>query len=230
MALRASLLAVGSATSLLLASCGGDEAPAPTPTPTPTPSATSVASYDVATCFNQLIPGKNGMTLKKIVTPDTLRLDLTQPVGWPNGRDLDDPVVDLLLSMLFIDFSVTGQGTQTFVNLPLNPPANDKAFSDTFPFMAPPQGTPPLAATTGTSFDFRTDPESAYVQVDRMGNPAIATALISSSQKSPFNDVGPPADTAGQFTADQNSTLIALQRGLADDLTNLGLKLCSKPL
>jgi hypothetical protein len=160
--------------------------------------------------------------------PDTLKLDLNQPSGFPNGRDLDDPVIDITLAALFVDFTVTGQSPATFANLPLNPPANDKPFSTTFPFLAPPQGTPPLAATTGTTFNFRTDADAAYTQVDRMGMPAVATALIGTSQKNPYNDANPTADAAGQFRAEETALLTALFNGIGDDLQALGLKVCAR--
>jgi hypothetical protein len=181
---RAACAAVALAFALPLAACGGDDptpiagggpAPAPAPTPTPTPTA---VSYNVENCFTQTIPGTNGQSLRSLIVPDTLKLDLSRPAGFPNGRQLTDPVIDITLAALFLDFSVTGQAPDTFAKLPLNPPGNDKPFSLSFPFLAPPQGTPPLALTTGTSFDFRTDPDSAYVRVDRMGMPAVATALI----------------------------------------------------
>jgi hypothetical protein len=215
--------------ALLLGACGsGRPPPAPTPTPTPTPSAT-VAAYNVENCFTQVIPGTGGQTMRSLIVPDTLKLDLARPAGFPNGRDLDDPVIDILLAMLFLDFGVTGQSPMTFANLPLNPPRNDRPFTATFPFLAPPQGTPPLAATTGTSFDFRTDPDTAYVGVDRMGQPAIATALIGSSQKNPYNDANPTVDASGQFRTEQTNLLTGLYRNIADDLTNLGLRLCGRP-
>ena len=223
-ALRPTMLAA----TLLLGACGGSSpAPMPTPSPTPTPTATAVA-YNVEPCFTQVMPGSGGQTLRAMIIPDTLKLDLTRPSGFPNGRDLDDPVVDILLAMLFLDFTVTGQSTATFANLPLNPPGNDRPFTTTFPFLAPPQGTPPLAATTGTSFDFRTDPDSAFVQVDRMGVPAVATALIGSPTKNPYNDVGPPADVAGQFRADETAQLTSLMNAIGDDLVDIGLKVCAR--
>jgi hypothetical protein len=225
---RAALRTGAIAAALLLGACDGSSpTPMPTPSPTPTPTATPLV-YNVEPCFTQAVPGTNGATLRGMIIPDTLKLDFTRPSGFPNGRDLDDPVVDILLSMLFLDFGVTGQSTLTFANLPLNPPGNDRPFSTTFPFLAPPQGTPPLAATTGTSFDFRTDPDSAFVQVDRMGVPAVATALIGSSTKNPYNDVGPPADTAGQFRADETAQLTNLFNQLGDDLVRIGLKICAR--
>jgi hypothetical protein len=217
------------AAPLLLAACGGGGSPPPTPTPTPAPTSTvSPISYNVENCFTQAIPGTGGQSLRSMIIPDTLKLDLNRPSGFPNGRDLDDPVIDITLAALFLDFTVTGQSTLTFANLPLNPPKNDKPFSATFPFLAPPQGTPQLAATTGTSFDFRTDPDSAYTLVDRMGMPAVATALIGSSTKSAYNDVGPSADVAGQFKADETLQLTKLMDAIGDDLTSLGLKICAR--
>ena len=212
-----------------LAACGGDS-PTPTPaaTPSPTPT-TAVVSYNVENCFTQIIPGTNGQTLRSLIVPDTVKLDLSRPAAFPNGRDLDDKVIDITLAALFLDFTVTGQSPDTFANLPLNPPANDKPFSATFPFLAPPQGTPPLAATTGTSFNFRTDADSAYVVVDRMGMPAVATALIGSSQKVPYNDATPTNDVAGQFRTEETNLLLGLYGNIADDLTRIGLRLCGRP-
>jgi hypothetical protein len=213
--------------ALLTGACGGAPTPAPTPTPTPAAS-TTITAYNVENCFTQTIPGTNGLTLRSLIVPDTLKLDLSMPSGFPNGRDLDDPVIDITLAALFVDFTVTGQSPATFANLPLNPPANDRPFSTTFPFLGPPQGTPPLAATTGTVFDFRTDPDIAYVNVDRMGMPAVATALIGSSQKNPYNDANPTADAAGQFRAEETALLTGLFNGIGDDLQALGLKVCAR--
>ena len=221
--------ALAVAAALMVGACGGGQ-PAPAPTATPTaPPPPVVVAYNVENCFTQQFPGTGGLTLRTIIVPDTLKLDLARPVGWPNGRDLDDPVVDILVAALFLDFTVTGQSPMTFANLPLNPPGNDRPFSATFPVLAPPQGSPPLAATTGTSFDFRTDPDSAYTSVDRMGNPAIATALIGTSQKNIYNDVTPTQDAAGQFITEERNLLNGLYSNIADDLVNIGLRLCGRP-
>ena len=218
------------AAALLLGACGGDSpTPMPTPSPTPTPAPATV-SYNVENCFTQAVPGAGGLTLRSMIIPDTLKLDLARPSGFPNGRDLDDPVVDILLAMLFLDFTVTGQSTATFANLPLNPPGNDRPFTPTFPFLAPPQGTPPRAATTGTAFDFRTDPDSAFVQVDRMGVPAVATALIGSPTKTPYNDANPTVDAGGQFRADETAQLTNLFNQIGDNLVDIGLRLCARPM
>ena len=215
--------------SLVLSACGSGGSPPATPTPTPAPSATvTPISYNVENCFTQTIPGTGGQTLRGLIVPDTLKLDLTRPALFPNGRKLEDPVIDITLAALFLDFTVTGQSPMTFANLPLNPPGNDKPFSSTFPFLAPPQGSPQLAATTGTSFDFRTDPDSAYTNVDRMGMPAVATALVGSSTKLAYNDATPSADAAGQFAADETLQLTHLTDAIGDDLISLGLKLCAR--
>ena len=223
---------VALALALPLGACGGDDptpiaTPTPTPSPTPTASATPLA-YNVENCFTQAIPGTGGQTLRSLIVPDTLKLDLTRPSGFPNGRDLDDPVIDIELAALFLDFTVTGQSPATFAQLPLGPPANDRPFSSDFPFLAPPQGSPTLALTTGTNFNFRTDPDSAYVRVDRMGVPAVATALIRSPVKTAYNDADTTGDASGQFKAEETGALTDLFNGLGDDLTGLGLKLCAR--
>lgn len=80
------------------------------------------------TCFiDQALP---------LIQPDTLKLDLTNPPGFPNGRRLSDPVIDLTLAVLFLDLQV--HTVDTFADLPVNPPANDVTFSPVFPFLAAP--------------------------------------------------------------------------------------------
>jgi hypothetical protein len=62
-----------------------------------------------------------------------------------------------------------------------------------------------------------------------MGQPAIATALIGTSQKNPYNDATPTIDASGQFRTEQSNLLNGLYNNIADDLTNLGLRLCGRP-
>ncbi|MEO6388983.1 MAG: hypothetical protein ABIT16_05875 [Croceibacterium sp.] len=218
---------------LLLAACSGGSSPTATatPTPTPTPSATfgppPTFAYNVEPCFTQVIPDTGGQTLRNLLVPDTLKLDLSRPSLYPNGRKLEDQVIDITLTWLFLDLSVTGQSTRTFANLPLNPPGNDRPFNASFPFLAPPQGTPPLAATTGTSFDFRTDPDSAFVQVDRFAMPGVSTVLIGAPLKNPYNDGSPSVDVTGQYRAEQTAQMVSLMNSIGDDLTMIGLKICA---
>lgn len=216
-----------------LSACGGDDgyqAPptstTPTPSPTPTPTATT-ASFDVSRCLNQAIPG-TGFTVAQAVVPDTLTIDLTKASGFPNGRKLADPVIDVTLAVIFLD--LTKHSPLTLANLPLNPPANDVAFRSTFPYLAAPQGSPPLSSTAGTNFNFRTDSvQAAYARVDRMGMPAVSTALIPTNRKVPYNDASPADDAAGNFVPDLSSTLTGLTNALADDLVGAGLTPCATP-
>lgn len=73
-----------------------------------------------------------------LLIPDTLKIDLDQPAGFPNGRMLADPVLDILLAVVLLDLGAMGQYADTLANVPLNPPANDVAFDDAFPYLAPP--------------------------------------------------------------------------------------------
>ena len=205
-----------------LSGCGNDYAP-----PTPTPSATATgtaASFDVTPCLNQTIPG-TGLTVAQLVIPDSLKLDLNAPSGFPNGRTLTDPVIDVTLAAIFLNLSKNGPAT--LANLPLNPPANDKPFLSTFPYLAPPQGSPPLSDTTGTSFDFRTDPDSAFVRVDRNGMPAVSAVLISAAMKTAYNDGSQADDAAGKFVPEITSRLTSLTSALADDFYAAGLQPCA---
>lgn len=217
----------------LLAGCGGGDSPAPTATPAPAPTATTPPgtggsfTYNPEACFTQIIPQIGVSVRDLIAAPDALRLDMSRPAGFPNGRIPDDPVVDVTVAMLFLDLTESGQSIRTFANLPLNPPRSFPAPTTNFPFLANPTGNPILAATTGTSFDFRTDPDSAYTSVDRMGNPAIATILVSSSARNTYNDAAQSADIAGTFRAEETAGLTLFMNAIGDDLTNLGLDICA---
>ena len=212
------------AAPFLLAACGGgggdDAAPAPTPAPPP-PAA---ASYNVQTCLDQVI--RPGMTLANVVVPDTIKLDLSQPTSFPNGRHITDSAIDRTVAMLFMD--VPRQGIDVLARLPLGPQANDVPFRTAFPYLAPPNGVqyPP---GQGSNFAFRTDPPSAYVQVDRMANPAVATVVIGTSQKNPYNDDSPAVDGTRKYVTEITTTLTGLTNALADDFTARGLHLCARP-
>jgi len=196
-----------------------------TPTPTPSPTATGT-SFDVTRCLNQQVAP--GVSVANLVIPDTVKLDVTKPNGFPNGRQLDDPVVDITLAVLFLD--LTKHPANLLASLPLDPPGNEVKTLTVFPYLAPANGNPPMPPTTGVNFNFRTDPPSAYTSVDRMGMPAVATALISSSQKNPYNDSTPADDVAGKFVPDITSTLTGLTNALADDFQRLSLNMCAKPI
>lgn len=235
-ALRRSLLvATPLALALLLPACSGGNSsnqpppvavvpaptPAPSPTPTPTPSPTG---RDVSACLSQVIPGTGGATPASLVIPDTVKLNFGLASGFPNGRQLNDPVIDITLAVLLLD--MTKHSPALLAGLPLNPPA-DSTLLSTFPYFAPANGGQPSAGT-GTAFNFRTDPASGYVRVDRMGQPAVATALIGTATKNAYNDANPSDDVANTFVSEIVAQLTLLHNGLADDLIALGLTPCSK--
>ncbi|MDQ3080272.1 MAG: DUF4331 domain-containing protein [Pseudomonadota bacterium] len=215
--------------SIGLASCEGasELPPAPPPVLAPPPIPPPVAgpaNYDVDPCLVQLI--RPGQTVASLVIPDTLTIDFGQPSRFPNGRALPDPVIDIILAMLFID--LTKHPITTFASVPVNPPANDRPFRAEFPYLAAPQGTPPLDPGTGTNFNFRTDAASAYVRVDRTGFPALATALVRGPQRNAFNDDSNPDDLTFKWVPELRATLKALTSALGDDIHGLGIGLCAK--
>jgi hypothetical protein len=73
-----------------------------------------------------------------IFAPDTLKLDVTKPVKYPNGRWLDDDVVDIIFSSILFDGNPIffKPGELDGVN------HNDVPFSDSFPYLAPPHQAP----------------------------------------------------------------------------------------
>ncbi len=229
-------LASALAMSALLAGCGSNEpatnpivappvtvAPTPTPTPTPTPMPTS---FNVAPCLNQtVVPGR---TVANLVVPDVLQLDLNQPAGFPNGRRYLDPVIDVTLAVIFLD--LRRHPATTFAALPVNPNGVDQPLPSSFPFLAPPLGSPPVSGGAGTNFTFRSDLPSAYTRVDRAGMPAVSTALISGNpNKNSYNDDTPTIDATGKWVPELSGTLTILTNALADDFGRLGLMICAAP-
>jgi hypothetical protein len=106
---------------------------------------TDVASLhttlDAALMAAHLVPASTATSISQaapLIVPDTLKINTTAAAGFPNGRHLTDPVVDITLAVVLLDLSQNGQTASTLANLPLNPPANDKAFSATFPYLAAP--------------------------------------------------------------------------------------------
>lgn len=159
------------------------------------------------------------MTVANLVVPNTINEDLSRPSGFPNGRRLTDPVIDLTLGFLFIDIGKHGVDAQA--KIPLNPAGNDQPFRAAFPYLAPPQGNPPGLTPGGTTFSFRSDPVSSYVKVDRMGMPAVATAVIGSSAKTGYNDDSPGVDGTRKYVPEIQNTLTALTSALADAFARL---------
>jgi len=211
---------------LLLTGCfdgDGDEDAPPTMMPAPTPSPTPApVTFDVTPCLEQEIPG-TGVTVAEPVIPDTLTINLAAASGFPNGRRLEDPVVDVTLAVIFLDLGV--HSPALFAGLPLNPASNDVPLRSAFPFLAPPQGDRVMNLTTGSNFSF--NETDGFVRVDRMGMPAVATALIGSDRRNAYNDASPSDDANGDFVPDLSDTLTALTNALADDLLALDLTPCA---
>lgn len=209
--------------ALVACSGGGDSMANNTPPPTTAPPG---APLNVQECLDQPIgPGKPSVA--NLVVPDTIKVDLKQPSGFPNGRRITDSVIDTELAWIFLDLRKVP--ADTLVKLPLGPQANDVPFRPDFPYLAAPNGGAP-AATGGSNFNFRTDPPSAYVQVDRMGMPAIATALIGSSAKNAYNDDSPAVDGGRKYVNEITTTLGVLANALQDDFAKANLPICAKPV
>lgn len=83
--------------------------------------------------------GTCAATAVPLIIPDTIKLDTSTAAGFPNGRLLSDPVVDVTLAVALLE--LTGDpaphAATALVGV-LNPPANDLAFQAEFPFVAAP--------------------------------------------------------------------------------------------
>ncbi len=87
-----------------------------------------------------LVPATVDETLAQagpVIVPDTIKYDPAQPASYPNGRKLEDPVVDITLAVVLLKLG-PDQPATLFADLPLNPPANDVAFKAEFPHLADP--------------------------------------------------------------------------------------------
>ena len=91
------------------------------------PCTGSATEPTVGQCVDQAAP---------FIVPDVLKLDISQPSGFPNGRLLADPVIDVTLALALLDLSV--HPVTLFAGLPLNPAANDENFGAAFPYLAAP--------------------------------------------------------------------------------------------
>jgi hypothetical protein len=65
--------------------------------------------------------------LASVALPDTIKLDLSKPDGFPNGRRLQDDVIDTLLTLILN--TPTSDGVDR----------DDRSVSRTFPYLAPPR-------------------------------------------------------------------------------------------
>lgn len=83
------------------------------------------------------------------------------------------------------------------------------------------------AGDTGepAGYDFDDTPPDQMTQVDRMGMPAVSTAVIMS--KDDYNESSPADDIAGTFVDEIVASLEGLHAALDDDLTGAGLVPCA---
>ena len=215
------LLAGAAGLAVTLSACGGGGGGSATTTTTPNATATVAAALDVTPCLNQTVGGR---TVASLAVPDVLTLDMNQPGGFPNGRQLQDPVIDEILNALFLNVNVNP--VTTLANLPLDPSGNDEPLPGVFPYLAVAHGGAP-AATGGSGFVFRTDAATAYTRVDRMGAPAVSTALIATADKSAYNDDSPSVDATGKWVPEIKTDLTTLTKALKSQLQSAGLTVCA---
>ena len=203
-----------------LTACGGGGGGGTPAAPVVAPTFTTV---DVTPCLTQSVQGR---TVASLIVPDVLSLFLNQPGGFPNGRRLEDPVIDLELAALFLDLRTVP--VDVLAKLPLNPGGNDKPAPGVFPYLGDAHGGVP-ASTGGSGFVFRTDVPSAYTRVDRMGEPAVATVLVRSPVKTAFNDDSPSDDANGKWVPEFTDDLTIFADQLKDDFAAMNLKICATP-
>jgi hypothetical protein len=224
--MRPALFLAAAVLPLALAGCGsggggggGGSSTTTTPPVTPLPT-----HFNVQPCLDQV--ATPGQTVANLLIPDTLKIDLSKPSGFPNGRTLTDPVVDILVAYAFID--LTKHSPMALANLPLDPSGNDVPLRTSFPYIGAAQGSHPAPPATSGPFNFRTDPASMYVRVDRMGMPAAATLLIETVSKSAYNDDNPSDDATRKYVTVIQQDLTEETDALAKDFVAKGFALCAK--
>ncbi len=91
-------------------------------------------------CFGQEVAA--GVSVASLVVPDTLQINPAAPAGFPNGRRLEDPVIDVTLAIILLRMGAPcGAGTcspATLATAGINPGANDVTNLTEFPYFAPP--------------------------------------------------------------------------------------------
>lgn len=181
-------------------------------------------SFNVTRCLDQVA---DGFTVRGFMIPDQVTFDPTRAAGFPNGRRYQDSVIDIELAYLFLD--LTRHSPTTLVNVPLNPNRLDQPLKTTFPFLADPFPGGPRFVNTGTDFNFRTNPLSDYVLIERVGVPAVSTINILGPRKIAYNESLPVNDASREFEADIVAGLENLTALIFDDLQRLGLTPCATP-
>ncbi len=220
------------ALSIGACSDNNEETPPPPPPPAPAPPPPTPTTFDVTPCLTQEVaPGVN---VASLVIPDTLKVYLDMPTSFPNGRFLTDPVINRTLNVLFLDLDT--HPATTFEEFDggegLNNTENDRAFNPDFPFLAPPQGQDVYNPSVGGSgFTFQSGPST---RIERMGQPAVSTALVRDENKVEYNLDNPRQDLAGEppffrYGPEFALVLTGYTNALADDLQALELTPCAVP-
>lgn len=70
-------------------------------------------------------------------------------------------------------------------------------------------------------FSFSSEPDTSYVGVDRVGMPAVNTAVITN--KDTYNSSMPSEDASGLFVSQIQNNVAAIHAKLDDDVTAAGL-------
>ena len=77
-----------------------------------------------------------------VIVPDTIKYNPANATAYPNGRTLEDQVVDITLAAVLLDLSPENgepvHTLSTFSDVPINPAENDVPFEAEFPYLAPP--------------------------------------------------------------------------------------------
>ena len=92
-----------------------------------------------------------------------------------------------------------------------------------------PDGDDGMDGDNGTNagdFSFRSDAPDEYLRIDRMGMPAVATALIPADNKDAYNYDGPEGDVAGNWVSDIVASVAFFHGALDGQLQSLGLTVC----
>ena len=79
-------------------------------------------------------PGVSAEAVAATVLPDVITIDLSRPVVFPNGRRLEDDVIDVLVGVVINRGNALGGGPGVSDGV-----ANDSVFLNTFPYMGPPR-------------------------------------------------------------------------------------------
>jgi hypothetical protein len=93
----------------------------------PTEDASDFAGAIVASLQSLGTSDTNIGILASVAVPDVLTIDTNSPTGFPNGRDLDDDVIDIILGLVLNNPEI-GDSVD----------ANDREFLAEFPYLAPP--------------------------------------------------------------------------------------------